>query len=111
MKREEIVQICKREVLESAARLFGTSSNQLGKFDDYEGCANLVYRYERDDQPRILRISCRPERPLEYIQAELHFVNYLAEGGVRVSRPLLSENGNLTEVISAAGMDFITTAF
>jgi Ser/Thr protein kinase RdoA (MazF antagonist) len=111
MKREEIIQICEREVLEPAARLFGTSSNQLGKFDDYEGCANLVYHYERDGQSRILRISCRPDRPLEYVQAELHFVNYLVEGGVRVSKPLLSENGNLTEVISAAGMDFIATAF
>ena len=99
MEREAITQLCEREVLANAARLFGTSKDALGKFDDYEGCANLVYQYEREGQPRVLRISYRPERPVELIQAELHFVNYLADGGVRVSTPVLSENGNLLEVI------------
>lgn len=111
MERTEIAQLCERNVLETAARLFGTSKAALGKFDDYEGCANLVYQYERDGQPRVLRISYRPDRPVEAIQAELHFVNYLAEGGVRVSRPVLSENGNLVEVIDAAGMPFIAVSF
>ena len=63
MDRTEISQICEIEVLETAARLFGTSKNALGKFDDYEGCANLVYHYERDGQPRMLRISYKPDRP------------------------------------------------
>jgi nucleoid DNA-binding protein len=31
--------------LEPAASLFGASKDQLGKFDDYEGCANLVYQF------------------------------------------------------------------
>jgi Ser/Thr protein kinase RdoA (MazF antagonist) len=111
MERKEIVQICEQEVLDTAARLFGTSKEQLSKFDDYEGCANLVYQYAHDGQPRILRISYRPNRPVERIQAELHFVNYLGEGGVRVSKPVPSENGNLTEVIHAEGVPFITVSF
>jgi Ser/Thr protein kinase RdoA (MazF antagonist) len=45
------------------------------------------------------------------VQAELHFVNYLAEGGVRVSRPVPSENGNLLEVIPAEGIPFIVASF
>ena len=111
MDRNEIIEICERDVLGAAAHLFGTSRDRLGKFDDYEGCANLVYQYERGGQPRILRISYRPGRTVERIQAELHFVNYLAEGGVRVSRPLLSESGNLVEVIQAAGVPFIAVSF
>jgi Ser/Thr protein kinase RdoA (MazF antagonist) len=111
MDRNEIAKICERDVLGNAARLFGTSKEKLGKFEDSEGCANLVYYYERDGQQRILRISFRPDRSLECIQAELHFVNYLAEGGVRLSRPVCSENGNLLEVIPAAGIPFIAASF
>ena len=111
MDRNEIAQICERDVLETAAHLFGTTKDCLGKFDDYEGCANLVYQYERDGQQRILRISYRPDRAVERIQAELHFVNHLAAGGVRVSKPVSSENGNLIEVIHAAGMPFIAVSF
>jgi len=111
MNRSDITQICERDVLETAARLFGTSKERLGKFEDSEGCANLVYYFERDSQPRILRISFRPDRSLACIQAELHFVSYLAEGGVRLSRPVPSENGNLTEVIHAAGVPFTVVSF
>ncbi len=111
MERETITQLCEREVLATAASLFGTSKDRLGKFDDYEGCANLVYHYETEGQPRILRISYRSDRPVDVIQAELHFVEFLAEGGVRVSRPVPSFNGNLLEVIPAARMDFIAVSF
>jgi Ser/Thr protein kinase RdoA (MazF antagonist) len=111
MKREEITLICERDVLETAAQLFGTSKDHLEKFEDSEGCANLVYQYDGDGQARILRISYRPDRPVEHIQAELHFVNYLAEGGVRVSLPVPSENGNLVEVIQAEGIPFIAVSF
>jgi Ser/Thr protein kinase RdoA (MazF antagonist) len=111
LKRDEITQICEQDVLETAARLFGISKDRLGKFDDSEGCANLVYFYERNGQQRILRISYNPDRPVELIQAELHFVNYLAAGGVRLSKPVLSENGNLLEVIYAAGIPFIAVSF
>jgi Ser/Thr protein kinase RdoA (MazF antagonist) len=83
------------QVLGAAASLFGTSQEALGKFDDNEGCANLVYHYESEGQPRILRLSYRPDRSVELIQAELHFVEYLAAGGVHVSPPVPSIHGNL----------------
>ncbi len=111
LERKEIVEIFEREVLAKAAHLFGTSIDHLSKFDDYEGCANLVYQYEHEGEPRVLRISYRPDRPIALIQAELHFVNYLAENGVRVAQPILSENGNLTEVIHTSGVPFITVSF
>jgi Ser/Thr protein kinase RdoA (MazF antagonist) len=111
MNRHDIIELCETHVLPCAAALFGTSVRRLTKFEDSEGCANLVYHYERDGRPRILRISYRPDRSVEQIQAELHFVDYLAEGGVRVSRPLPSENGNLVEVIHAAGIPFIAVSF
>ena len=111
MQREDVAQLCEHEVLETAAHLFGTSKAALGKFDDYEGCANLVYHYECEGWPRVLRLSYRPDRPVEMIRAELHFVEYLAEGGVRVSRPVPSINGNLIEVIPVGEIPFIAVAF
>ena len=107
MKREDIIQLCEQEALDTAARMFGTSKDQLGKFDDYEGCANLVYQFKHGDQPRVLRISYRADRPVELIQAELHFVNYLADSGMRVSKPLPSKNGHLVEAISTTEIPFI----
>jgi Ser/Thr protein kinase RdoA (MazF antagonist) len=99
MQREEITSICDSEVLDTVSHIFGTREDALKLVAGYEGCANLVYEYEHDGQPRILRISFRPDRPAEQIQAELHFVNYLAEHGVRVSRPIPSQNGNLLETL------------
>jgi Ser/Thr protein kinase RdoA (MazF antagonist) len=111
LKREELSQLCDNQVLDTAARLFNTSPGALSKFDDYEGCANLVYHYEYEGQPRILRLSYRPDRSVELIQAELHFVEHLAAGGVRVSRPLPSIHGNMLEVIPTSQVDFIVVSF
>jgi len=111
MQRIEIAKLCEQDVLETAAKLFGTSKSQLEKFDDYEGCANLVYHYKCDGEARVLRISYRPDRTVELIQAELHFINHLAEGGVHVAKPVLSRNGNLAEVIPAQGIPFIAVSF
>jgi len=111
MDREAVTHICEQEALESAAALFGTTKDHLGRFDDYEGCANLVYRYERSGEERVLRLSYRPDRTFALIEAELHFINYLAAGGVRVARPVPSERGRLIEVIEAGGIAFITVSF
>ena len=48
-------------------------------------CQNLVNAYDLKETPVVLRVSFRPDRSLAQIQAELDFVNYLAESHVRVS--------------------------
>jgi Ser/Thr protein kinase RdoA (MazF antagonist) len=111
MQREEIIQICESQVLERATAQFDSRKDELKKFQEYEGAANLVYEYEIDKKPLILRISFTPERTLEQIQAELHFVNYLSENGVNVSRPVRSKNGYLVETIHAAGIPFHVVTF
>ena len=111
MQREEIITICDREVLYTATKLFGTRKEALKVFPDYEGAANLVYEYELDGKPMILRISFTPERSIQQIQAELNFVNYLYEHGVRVSRPVPSINGILVETVPAAGIPFHIVTF
>jgi Ser/Thr protein kinase RdoA (MazF antagonist) len=111
MQREEIIKICDREVLDKAARLFGTRKDALIIYPSYEGCENLVFEYELDGRALILRIAFRPEKSAELIQAELDFVNYLTEHGVRVSRPIPSINGNLVETLHAEGNPFHVVSF
>lgn len=111
MQRDEIKQICDDEVLELATARFGTRKEALKVFPAYEGAANLVYEYEIDAKPLILRISYTPERTREQIQAELHFIEFLAQKGVRVSRPIPSQDHNLVETIQAAGIPFHIVTF
>ncbi len=99
MQREEIIGACDRGALDTALGQFGIRKDALTLVAGYEGCANLVYEYKRDGQPFILRISFRPDKTAEQIQAELHFVNYLSEHGVRVSIPAPSQSGKLIETI------------
>lgn len=103
MGREETLRVLDKETLERASRPFGIGPDDLKMVSDYEGCANLVFEYTRDGQPRILRISVDSERTAEGIQAELHFVSYLSEHGVRVSTPVMSESGRLVETLLADG--------
>jgi Ser/Thr protein kinase RdoA (MazF antagonist) len=111
MHREEIIEICNREVLEEAAQFFGIQKAALKVFPEYEGAANLVYEYHLDGRPLILRLSFTPERTNDQIQAELHFVEYLAEQGVHVSEPVRSQNGKLMETRQAQGIDFRIVSF
>jgi Ser/Thr protein kinase RdoA (MazF antagonist) len=111
MHREEIVEICNQKVLDEAAQLFGIRKAALKVFPEYEGAANLVYEYNLAGRPLILRLSFTSERTHNQIQAELHFVEYLAEKGVRVSKPVRSQKGNLIETLQAQGIDFQVVSF
>jgi Ser/Thr protein kinase RdoA (MazF antagonist) len=113
MQRNEVIRICEDAILDTAAGRFGTRKNAIKKFPEYEGAANLVYEYEVDNRPLILRISFTPERTLAQIKAELHFVNYLFDHGVNVSRPIPSREGNWVETIEAeaAGIPFHVVTF
>ncbi len=111
MDRDEIIKICERSILDEAARLYGTQKMQLKVYPGYEGAANLVYDYEQDNLPMILRISFRSDRKRVQIEAELDFVEYLANGGLQVSRPVPSINGNLVETLQAKNMTFQVVSF
>ncbi|MBN1485291.1 MAG: phosphotransferase [Chloroflexia bacterium] len=102
MQREELLRTYQDELLIAAGRLFDIAG-ALRLVPGYEGCANLVYEYERAGQTMILRASSRPDRPAGQIEAELEFVRYLAAHGVRVSVPVPSRNGNLLETVHLGG--------
>ena len=59
MQRDEIMTLCDREVLPAASCLFGAREGGFELVPGFEGCANLVYQYERDGQPLILQPGSR----------------------------------------------------
>lgn len=111
MNREKILKIFEGSILETSSRLYNIHKGSLKIYPGYEGAANLVYDYELDGVPMILRITFRPERTVGQIRAELDFVNYLADQGVRVSKPVPSQDGNLVETFQAEGILFQVVSF
>ncbi len=111
MNRDEIILLVESEFLDTFAKMFGTSKEDLKIFPGYEGAANLVFEYDQDGIPMILRISFNQERTLEQIQAELDFIQYLVDQGVRASLPVTSKAGNLVESINVNGLPLIAVSF
>jgi Ser/Thr protein kinase RdoA (MazF antagonist) len=82
------------EVLREGAALFGANTatpHSLGGMD------GAVYTYTRDGESYILKFVPTAEDNLPVIVEKWDFVNYLAENGVSVSRPVISRNGRLVE--------------
>lgn len=111
MDRDKIIKICQAKVLPTAAKLYGSQAEAFKLVPGYEGATNIVYEYQKDGQPMILRVSYIPERTLEHIQAELDFIYYLAQNGVRVSVPVPSAEGRLVETVMAEGVPFHIVSF
>ncbi len=106
MQREEIITQHEAAMLAAASELFGAADDGWALVPEYEGCAHLVYSYTHQGQPRVLRVSFRPDRTVDQITAELHFVNDLAVHGVRVSTPVLSRNRAALATIKVDGVPF-----
>lgn len=103
MERNEIQRFVEESILNEAATLFYTNVQQLQVYPGYEGAANIVYDYQLRGVPMILRISYRQDRTHELIMAELDFIKYLSDGGLQVSQPIYSINGNLIETLEEDG--------
>jgi len=111
VRKEEFRAIFERDLLDTACHLYGFHQDELELIPGYEGCANLVYKYSKNEQIYFLRLSCRSDRNADEIGAELHFINYLAEDGVRAARPVPSEDGNLLETLQVRGTPLYLVSF
>lgn len=84
------------EMLENAAKLFGISSSQASYIG---GSQNIVYEYTKDGNHFILRLTPSKNRPECVVQSEQDWIRFLASKGIPVSKPIYSNNGQLTEKI------------
>ena len=86
------------DVLEGVSRVVGGPVRLLGGFESF------IYETKIDGAPRIVKATWHERRTPEQMLAELHFVNYLADGGAPVCRGLpLADRTLVGTVRSAAG--------
>ena len=107
MKSEILSQLTPDKVMQIAG-LYGTTRNDLKEVGKLE---NLIYEYRHTGQDRILRVTHSNHRNKMQIKGELDWINFLADAGVSVVRPILSRNGRYIERIGADGAFFFITAF
>jgi Ser/Thr protein kinase RdoA (MazF antagonist) len=75
------------------------------------GFESFIYAYRRAGRQFILRLAHSLRYSYEIIRGELDWINFLADRGVQVSRPILSQDGRLAEKITAPQGYFTATAF
>jgi Ser/Thr protein kinase RdoA (MazF antagonist) len=101
------------EILAEAMRRYGIDEGHIHLLDGFE---SFMYEFDwtRSGLPvsGILRIGHSLRRSPALIQAEVDWINYLAQGGAGVAQAWLSARGNLVEVVDD-GQDgqFLVTAF
>lgn len=97
-----------RELLAKAAESFEFDVDTLVFISN---SCNEVYRFTKDDLPFILRLSEKPFDYVNNIKAEVQWVRYLAENGVRASLPITTTDGQLTAIYHENEKWYIATAF
>lgn len=85
-----------KTTLQQGAYLFGTNVTALRSLGGMDGA---VYAHEHNGKGYIFKFVPTSADKLPAIVEKWDFVNYLAENGVRVSRPVTSRNGQLVEEI------------
>jgi len=97
------------QILTETAGRYGVTPADLTELDGFE---SFIYEYSQDDQSFILRIAHSIRRSEALIRGEVDWINYLVSGGVGASQVILSQQGNLVEVIEdGQGGAFLATVF
>ncbi len=96
-------------ILMEAMQRFGIEKDQIKILDGFE---SFIFEFSNTSGSYILRISHSIRRSESLIQAEVDWINYLAEHGISVSKAIVSQNGNLVEAVDdQQGGKFLATAF
>lgn len=99
------------QLVEKGLSIFGGIAEKETIWASNDGSRNKIFFYKNLEQDYVLRISDRYDRTLEQIEAEVNFINFLADNGLSVARPVLSENNNFVEKIMIGKSIFFITSF
>lgn len=102
------ITLVSTEILSQAANSFRFDIETL-KF--ISNSCNEVYRFNKDNKAYFLRLSEKPIEFVSNIKAEVHWVRYLVESGVRASLPIQNGEGELTAVCNDQEKCYIATVF
>lgn len=92
----------------AVARLAGVAPEALRLLGGFE---SFVYEAEVNGEPRILKSTWAGRRTPEQLEAEAHFLRYLADHGAGVCGALPLSTGNFVETVPAEDDAFHVTAF
>jgi amicoumacin kinase len=85
------------ETLQEAAALWGGDAASLEHLGSSE---NSVYRLSTAERRHVLRLTQPEHRSVEQISAELAFITYLRDQGVRACAPIPSRHGRTIELLA-----------
>ncbi|MCP4362398.1 MAG: phosphotransferase [Chloroflexi bacterium] len=109
MMEEAIRERFSEVILVEARQRYAIAPDKIRLLDGFE---SFIYEFEKDAREYILRIGHSLRRSPELIYGEVDWINYLAAGGAGVAKAVLSENGELVELIDdRQGGLFLATAF
>jgi len=111
MQRETLIKRYEPEIVAEAKRRFQLDPGALDQFEAYEGCQNLVYACQRQGCPVILRVSFRADRSYDQIKAEMDYIRFLCENGVRAAQPLASDHGRFVETLTLRDINLYLVCF
>ena len=98
----------KEKILQLSTRRYGGDDSTLELLG---GFYNNVFSFEQGQQERVLKLMPMDRHQLPEIKGELEWVNYLADNGIRVTKPILSEKGNYIEEIDFQDCGYYIVVF
>jgi len=104
----EIKALYTDQILHDAARRYGVEPEGIRSLGGFE---SFVYEFTKQDEDYVLKITHTIRRSVNYIRGEIEWVNYLADQGIKGSRVIPSEQGNLVEEIEAEKGSFLAIVF
>ncbi|WP_019419127.1 phosphotransferase enzyme family protein [Paenibacillus sp. OSY-SE] len=102
---KRIKQLFTQDILRQAAEHYGIHEDSMIELNGFQ---NFVYSGLVGDREVILRIAHITHRNEILTKAELDFIMFLAESGLKVSRPIQSLTGDHLHTIDTS---FVVTAF
>ena len=105
---ERFKHLFSEEARREAESLFGLTGVPWTLLD---GSHSYVYDYDQVNRNVVLKITHIMHRSANQINGEQDFLNYLEVNDVAVSRPVLSIEGKLVEMIPAQEGEFLAWAF
>ena len=106
---KEIKSRFNKKILNKAIRCFVINKIKPNLLDGFE---NFIYEFKIGNREYILRISHSMNRSESVIQAEVDWINYLADNSANVAKAIYSLNGKLVEHIKDDKDGyFLVTAF
>lgn len=95
-------------LLTECAIRYGTNINKLKQLSSHR---NVIYSYMKNFKWYILRITNIINRTPTQIEGEVEWINFLADNGVPVSKPILSKNGKWVELIEMNNTVYLAVSF